>query len=151
VGICGSNYYLLVYLQIYWKGTDNIQFDNGTVVRFRKNIIDQCDSSKIVEMCGDIQALWFLWSELFQQREKRWTMTYIQKLQIYKGIQQLIPARRETGKVLFVLKSCSQIVKRKKIFVNVLLENRLRKTWEANLGTIVCKNGMSWKWTRRVI
>jgi len=52
-GICRSQYYLSFYLQIYWKATDNIQFDNGTVVRFRTNIIDQCDSSKFVEMCGD--------------------------------------------------------------------------------------------------
>lgn len=52
-GIFRCLHYLLFYLQIYWKATDNIQFDNGTVVRFRKYIIDQCDSSKFVEMCGD--------------------------------------------------------------------------------------------------
>jgi hypothetical protein len=57
-------------------------------------------------------------------------------------MRQLIPAQRETGKVLLVLKSFSQRVERKKI-VKDLLENSHRKTWETNLGTIVCKNRMS--------
>jgi hypothetical protein len=41
--------------------------------------------------------------------------SYIQNLEIHKWIQQLIPTRRETGNELFVLKSISQIVERKKI------------------------------------
>jgi len=76
--------------------------------------------------------------------------SYIQNLQIHKGIQQLIPTRRETGKELLVLKSISQIVERKKIFKD-LLENSHIGAQEANLGTMVCKNRMSWNWTRRVI
>jgi hypothetical protein len=77
--------------------------------------------------------------------------SYIQNLEIHNGIQQLIPTRRETGKELLVLKSISQIVERKKIFVKDLLKNSHIGAQEANLGAIVCKNRMSWNWTRCVI
>jgi hypothetical protein len=68
--------------------------------------------------------------------------SYIQNTEIHQWIRQLIPAQREEGKVLLVLKCFSQKVERKKI-VKYLLENSHRKSWEANLGTIVCKNRMS--------
>jgi hypothetical protein len=77
--------------------------------------------------------------------------SYIQNLEIHKGIQQLIPSRRETGKILLVLKSISKTVDRNKLFVKDLLENSHIGAQEANLGTKVCKNRMSWNWTRRVI
>lgn len=77
--------------------------------------------------------------------------SYIQNLVSHNGIQQLIPTRRETGKELLILKSISQIMERKKVVVKDLLENIHTAAQEANLGTMICKNRMSWNWKRRVI
>jgi len=49
--------------------------------------------------------------------------SYLQNLEVHKGIQQLIPTRRETGKEMLVLKSIRQTVERKKMFLKDLLEN----------------------------